>query len=84
MRVLHGSNKVIESPTFGWGNPNNDYGLGFYTTEDIALASEWAVGIDHDGYVNKPRLTPRKAGKGGGGQMPTQYSRSSGRGFTAR
>lgn len=30
----------------------NDYGLGFYCTQDINLAMEWSVDIDRDGYIN--------------------------------
>lgn len=28
--LYHGSEKVIEMPVFGAGNPANDYGQGFY------------------------------------------------------
>lgn len=54
--VYHGSSKVIEKPVFGMGNPNNDYGLGFYCTESIELAKEWACSSDGDGYANKYSL----------------------------
>ena len=30
-------------PTFGLGDDKHDYGRGFYLTEDIELAKEWAV-----------------------------------------
>lgn len=50
--VYHGSQKIIELPEFGMGNPNNDYGLGFYCTENIELAKEWASAADRDGYAN--------------------------------
>ena len=46
--LYHGSNMIIESPKFGQGNPHNDYGLGFYCTENIELAREWAC-LDKDG-----------------------------------
>ena len=52
MKIYHGSEKIIEKPIFGAGKPNNDYGLGFYCTEDVALASEWAVDSSRDGFVN--------------------------------
>ena len=29
LTIFHGSGQVIERPTFGLGNPHNDYGLGF-------------------------------------------------------
>lgn len=41
--LYHGSpNKVIE-PKYGFGNDKHDYGNGFYLTENIELAKEWAV-----------------------------------------
>ena len=40
--LYHGSTKVIEKPIMGLGNPKNDYGLGFYCTENLELAKEWA------------------------------------------
>lgn len=57
MRTLfHGSAERIVSPQFGFGKRNNDYGLGFYCTEDLELAKEWAVGKDHDGWANAYRI----------------------------
>lgn len=54
--VYHGSSKIIEKPVFGLGNPNNDYGLGFYCTENVELAKEWACSAETDGYANKYEL----------------------------
>ena len=51
--VYHGSEKIIEVPEFGVGKKNNDFGLGFYCTESEALAKEWAVRENQDGYANK-------------------------------
>ena len=51
--IYHGSANIIEKPIFGRGKSYNDYGLGFYCTEDIILAKEWATGKDHAGYVNR-------------------------------
>ncbi len=51
--IYHGSNEIKEQPEFGYGNPRNDYGLGFYCTEDIDLAKEWAVTDEKDGFANK-------------------------------
>ena len=51
--LYHGSTKIIENPIYGFGNPNNDYGLGFYCTESIELAKEWACSVDADGYANQ-------------------------------
>ena len=58
--VYHGSTKIIEKPTFGVGNPNNDYGLGFYCTETIDLAKEWACSVESDGYANQYTLNMSK------------------------
>lgn len=56
INVYHGSTKIIEKPTFGVGNPNNDYGLGFYCTETVDLAKEWACSAESDGYANQYTL----------------------------
>ena len=53
LTVYHGSPVIIEKPQFGVGNPNNDYGLGFYCTETLDLAKEWACSAETDGYANK-------------------------------
>ena len=53
LTVYHGSPMIIERPTFGKGNPNNDYGLGFYCTETLELAKEWACSSETSGYANK-------------------------------
>lgn len=50
--LYHGSTKVIEKPSFGEGNPKNDYGLGFYCTENQELAMEWASTERNDGFAN--------------------------------
>lgn len=52
MRLYHGSDKIIDLPVFGGGKLNNDYGQGFYCTEIIDMAREWAVDSDRSGYVN--------------------------------
>lgn len=54
--IYHGSTKVIDNPIFGYGNPKNDYGLGFYCTESIELAKEWACTEEESGYANKYSL----------------------------
>lgn len=51
-RLYHGSENIIERPIFGYGKRNNDFGLGFYTTEDVELAKEWSVAENRDGYCN--------------------------------
>ena len=54
--IYHGSSKIIENPVYGTGNPNNDYGLGFYCTESIEMAKEWACSNEIDGYANQYTL----------------------------
>ena len=44
MKLYHGSDHIVEAPTFGLGKPYNDYGLGFYCTQHPDMAGEWAVG----------------------------------------
>ena len=51
--IYHGSENIIEEPTFGKGRKNNDFGLGFYCTTSIELAKEWAVTSLKDGFSNK-------------------------------
>lgn len=51
-KLYHGSADIIEKPLFGYGKPYNDYGLGFYCTDNPEMAKEWAVGRDRDGYAN--------------------------------
>jgi hypothetical protein len=50
--LYHGSNMIIKKPEFGEGNPNNDYGLGFYCTESLELAKEWACLNNAGGFAN--------------------------------
>ena len=52
-KIYHGSQQIVEIPTFGTGKKYNDYGQGFYCTERIELAKEWACPIKKDGYANK-------------------------------
>lgn len=50
--IYHGSERIIEHPMFGYGNKNNDYGRGFYCTENLELAKEWACKKETDGFAN--------------------------------
>lgn len=52
MKIYHGSAIRIEQPEYGKGKPYNDYGLGFYCTQNIEMAKEWSCGEDHDGFAN--------------------------------
>ena len=40
--LYHGSSEIVQAPVFGKGKSYNDYGRGFYCTEYIELAKEWA------------------------------------------
>jgi hypothetical protein len=54
--LYHGSKEIIENPTLKGGKETNDYGYGFYCTESIELANEWACPDNNDGYANKYEL----------------------------
>ncbi len=54
--IYHGSKQIVETPTFGEGRKNNDFGLGFYCTESNDLAKEWAVSSLRDGFSNRYTL----------------------------
>lgn len=54
INIWHGSDKIIREPMLGKGKIHNDYGPGFYCTESVELAKEWAckeMGID--GFANQ-------------------------------
>ncbi len=52
--VYHGSVNKIPKPIFGGGKETNDYGRGFYCTQDIELAREWAAAEENNNsFVNK-------------------------------
>lgn len=56
LKLYHGSENIVENPTFGVGKKNNDFGLGFYCTENEDLAKEWAVSSLRDGFSNQYSL----------------------------
>ena len=58
MIVYHGSPNQNIVPTFGLGEEKHDYGKGFYLTENIELAKEWAVctPTEVSGWVHKYEL----------------------------
>lgn len=43
LNLFHGTPDEIVVPTYGKGEERHDYGQGFYLTESIDLAKEWAV-----------------------------------------
>lgn len=54
--IYHGSEQIVEVPAFGKGRKNNDFGLGFYCTESLDLAKEWAVSSIRNGFANRYSL----------------------------
>ena len=56
LTVYHGSEKIIASPFFGGSKDNNDYGNGFYCSENADLAREWSVDENRDGFLNSYEL----------------------------
>ena len=50
--LYHGSKDIIRTPEYGKGKLYNDYGLGFYCTENPDLAKEWAVDSRRNGFAN--------------------------------
>ena len=53
LTLYHGSSQIVDTPVFGAGKAYNDYGKGFYCTEHLELAKEWACTENTDGYVNQ-------------------------------
>lgn len=51
--LYHGSPQIIEKPVYGFGKTWNDYGQGFYCTQEVEIAKEWAVSEFSNGYANK-------------------------------
>ena len=56
--LYHGSPDKEITPVFGGGQDKHDYGRGFYLTENIELAKEWAVCRPNEtnGWVHKYEL----------------------------
>ena len=52
LQIYHGSPRIVEEPAWGVGKAYNDYGTGFYCTQQAELAKEWACTEGRDGYVN--------------------------------
>lgn len=53
--LYHGSPNKIVVPKYGYGESKHDYGKGFYLTENVELAKEWAVcrPDEASGWVHK-------------------------------
>lgn len=52
--IYHGSQNIVNNPYYHGGKAENDYGYGFYCTQNIELAKEWACSNnENNGFVNK-------------------------------
>lgn len=56
MVLYHGSERVINRPFYGGGHYHNDYGQGFYCTENPEMAKEWACRGSKTASINKYEL----------------------------
>ena len=56
MILYHGSDQMVMRPELRKGRPHNDYGRGFYCTQSLELAKEWACGKNTNGFANEYRL----------------------------
>ena len=56
--LYHGSTQIIKKPFLAGGKADNDYGQGFYCTQDKNLAGEWACQKKAEGfgYINSYSL----------------------------
>ena len=59
--IFHGSDHVVESPSYNYENSkaHNDYGFGFYCTQDLGMAKEWANRNTRAGFANKYMIDER-------------------------
>ncbi len=54
--LYHGAKDIVQKPVFGYANTGNDYGPGFYCTDSLELAQEWACTATHGGYASQYTL----------------------------
>lgn len=56
--LYHGTPNKVVVPKFGGGDDKHDYGRGFYLTENMDLAKEWAVcrPNEQNGWIHKYEL----------------------------
>ena len=60
MKIYHGSPFIVEKPELSKGKASNDYGRGFYCTEDAEMAKEWACkGKEPPAFANAYELNLR-------------------------
>ena len=67
--IYHGSQQIVEKPRFGIGKKYNDYGQGFYCTENIELAKEFLVrrGFKEEDFKDYTLASSQNAGFDFGG-----------------
>lgn len=56
MNIYHGSQQIVEFPRKSAGKNYNDYGQGFYCTQNAELAKEWSCPVKNNGYVSRYTL----------------------------
>ena len=60
VQIYHGSSVIVEKPALSKGKMSNDYGRGFYCTEDVEMAKEWACkGKEPPAFANVYELDLR-------------------------
>lgn len=52
MMIYHGSQNIISNPEYGKGKLHNDYGQGFYCTENVEIGKEWGCSDTNNGILN--------------------------------
>lgn len=53
LTLFHGTDHIIKVPNLAAGKDTNDYGRGFYCTQLLEMAKEWACKDNVDGFANK-------------------------------
>lgn len=56
--LFHGSDHIVEKPWPGGGKVHNDYGQGFYCSENLELAKEWACTEKPTAFVSHYAFEP--------------------------
>ena len=56
MELYHGSEVIVKKPIYGFGRSDNDYGSGFYCTQEWDMAAEWAAHSERGGFVNQYQI----------------------------
>ena len=56
--LFHGSEHIVEKPWPGGGKVHNDYGQGFYCSENLELAKEWACTEKPTAFVSHYAFEP--------------------------